>query len=99
MIALFTGCARTPDINGTYKKSYGDYRYDTIEIQKVENDKGEELFQITTMQDGKKMLSTKSPLQNKKILQLWLIGPIEFSEDYKSFTLFWGRGSRYHKVQ
>jgi hypothetical protein len=93
---LNAGCGKNADVSGTYKKVSGDYRYDTIIIQKSDNRQRQNEFWISTYQDGKIKFKTKSILEDKR-LDLGFIAPMKFDDDYKNLLLELRQGSTFEK--
>ena len=85
-------CSRTTDLSGTYKKALGDYRYDTIVLKKV----GENKYSITIMHEGEKKLSAISALEERTLTVGWL-STITVKDDNSQLRLNVGKGTVFTK--
>ncbi len=82
ILITFVGCKKNPDISGTYKKIKGNYRYDTIVIEKKSNEE----FTISAFDHEIKKLMTMGKFENK-ILNFGWVSNIIFNDDYKQFYI------------
>ena len=92
-ILLNINCSKTPDVSGKYQKIDGDYRYDSIVIEKAEKDE----YTITAFDKDKKKISATSKLEGKTMGFGWLSSLI-FKNDYKEFVLHVGNGSTFRRI-
>lgn len=95
LVALFSFslCSSDKDISGTYKRVNGDYRYDSIIIKKLQNNK----YSITAMEKNVKKLTATSTLKGKTIALGWLAN-LKFKSNFKEFVLDVGNSPTYKKV-
>jgi hypothetical protein len=96
LVALFSFalCSSNRDISGTYKIVKGNYRYDSIIIQKVKDDK----YSITAMEKDVKKLTSTSTLNGNTIALGWL-ATLKFKSNFKEFVLDVGNKPVYRKVE
>jgi hypothetical protein len=82
ILIIFVECKKNPEISGTYKKIKGNYRYDTIVIEKKTQDE----YSISAFDHEIKKLMTMGKIDNKTLDFGW-VSSIIFNDDYKQFYI------------